>query len=172
MREIKLTKGKFSLVDDEDFERESVHNWFALYNPSNDSFYAVRNKKLSDSSGSGIIYLHRSIMSPPKGLQVDHINHNTLDNRKENLRICTNLQNSTNRRKHRDNKSGYKGVHWSNYYRKWVARIMVKGKIMHIGYFHKDDLLLAIEAYNKKELEINKEFSIQSTLRELENDLS
>ena len=60
---------------------------------------------------SGCIMIHKFIMNAPKGMCVDHINHDGLDNRRENLRICTYSQNSQNKRLRVDSRSGYKGVY-------------------------------------------------------------
>ena len=77
--------------------------------------------------------------------QVDHRNRVRSDNRFKNLREATNLQNSRNRSRHRSNKSGYVGVHWSERLRKWVAQIRYGGKKKHLGHF--DTAELASEFY-------------------------
>ena len=61
-------------------------------------------------SGDRYSSVHRVVMGNPKGMDIDHINHNSLDNRKENLRICTRSQNCANKKVRRDSRSGYKGV--------------------------------------------------------------
>lgn len=99
-------------------------------------------------------YLHRLIVNCPDNMVVDHINGNTLDNRKSNLRICTKLQNQYNQKKHKGKRhSKYKGVT----YRKeliskpWEAFIYPNGKHIRLGYFKTE--LEAAEAYNKAAVE-------------------
>ena len=69
------------------------------------------------------IGLHRWILNCAKGLQVDHINHNTLDNRKYNLKICTQLENANNKEFYNNNKSGIKGVYFIKLFNYWVAEL-------------------------------------------------
>ncbi|WP_261540538.1 HNH endonuclease [Burkholderia multivorans] len=133
MKEIALTRGLVALVDDEDYEKFSTVSWNAsAYG------YAVRMIRHPQLAGKWTsISLHRQIMglSFGDGRQVDHINGNKLDNRKENLRICTNTQNAWNRGAQCNNRSGFKGVSWFKRDRKWVARIRVAGKYKHLGYY-------------------------------------
>lgn len=89
MKTIQLSRGLSTKLDDEDFESFYIFDWYALKGRNN--FYAVR------SIGRGTKYLHREIMSAPCGYDVDHINHDTLDNRKSNLRICLHAENLRNR---------------------------------------------------------------------------
>lgn len=108
MKEIQLTQGQFALVDDEDYEREFGFEWYAWWNKETQSFYAVRRygtraKKLTE-------YLHRKVMQTPKGMICDHKNHDTLDNRKENLRNCTPSQSLMNTRIHTNNTTGFKNI--------------------------------------------------------------
>lgn len=79
-------------------------------------------------------YLHRVVTGAPKGSQVDHINGDRTDNRKSNLRVCTNTQNNWNKKKTIRNKSGYKGV-YENIAGKWIAQITVGGTTKHLGTF-------------------------------------
>jgi len=106
---INLTKGLRALVDDEDYDWLSESNWRARLNHSGD-YYACRTgiNKDGDRKGKSII-MHREIMGNPRGLIVDHEFHDTLDNRKKVLRVCTLSDNNTNSRK-RVCSSGYKGV--------------------------------------------------------------
>jgi hypothetical protein len=77
--------------------------------------------------------IHRLITNAPRGMVVDHINHNPLDNRLENLRVCTNQENMRNRGLVSNNTSGYTGVCWVKASCKWIARITVSGKLMTLG---------------------------------------
>jgi len=90
MRQIELTQGKFSIIDDEDFEYISQWKWYYL-----NLGYAVR--KSGGRANQKLVYMHRAIMCPPDELDIDHINRNRLDNRRSNLRICTRKENLANR---------------------------------------------------------------------------
>jgi len=82
-------------------------------------------------------YLHRWILSPSPDLDVDHIDHDTLNNRRNNLRVCTNSENSWNRKFQLNNKSGISGVRWKPERKSWIAEIAVNGKQTHLGSFKK-----------------------------------
>lgn len=141
---LELTKGQFSEVDDEDFERFKVFRWYAFWNPHNRSFYAIRKTRDNKT-----IFLHREILglTNPK-IQGDHINHDTLNNKRSNLRAVTISQNQRNRKgAQRNSKSGIRGVHWFKRDKCWRAYIMVNYKFMHLGYF--DNLQDAAKAYAK-----------------------
>jgi len=104
-RIIPLTRGLFAIVDADDYLWLSKYTWFAEGTDKN--FYAVRK------AGGKSIKMHRQIMNAPDHLVVDHIDHNGLNNRKENLRICTFAENCRNLRASRHKSSKYKGVHLS-----------------------------------------------------------
>ena len=81
---------------------------------------------------------HRLIFLMHKGYlpkTIDHINGDKLDNRIENLRAATVGQNQHNRKTNANNTSGYKGVCWNKAQKKWVARITLERKNIHLGYF-------------------------------------
>jgi hypothetical protein len=128
-------KGKFALVDDGDYEELMKYRWH-LHSRG----YACTdlNKKR--------IYMHRLIMNPKKGYVIDHINHDKLDNRKCNLRTCTQSQNMMNSRVQKKTASIYKGVSFCK--GKWMSRIVLNKKTIYLGVF--DIELEAAEAYNAK----------------------
>ena len=95
-------------------------------------------------------------MEPYGSLEVDHINGDTLDNRKTNLRLATHKQNSCNRRTQKNNKAGARGVCWAKEQRKWKSFIRNNGKRMHLGYF--DNLEDAKMAYYTAAKRYHKEF--------------
>lgn len=146
MKKIPLTQGQVALVDDADFERFGKMNW--CVNPrKSGGFYATRrvNRKTS--------YMHREIMGVTDRLMVvDHKNHDTLDNRRKNLRVCTNSQNAMNKSGAKSNsKSGIRGVCWSEKYKKWLPQISINGKQTNLGCFdRKEDAIAAYAAANKK----------------------
>lgn len=123
MKKISLDKGKFAIVDDDDFEFLSQWNWYV-----SDHGYAV-------TTVSPHKYMHRMVIKTPKGKLTDHINRNTLDNRKKNLRITDKRGNSINRDLQSNNTSGHKGVSWSKVMNKWEAYIWQYGKKTTLGYF-------------------------------------
>lgn len=107
--EIPLTQGKVALVDPEDFERFGHLKWTAQVTRSG-HVYAYRNIYKEDGRQKNI-YLHRLITDAPKGSDVDHANHDTLDNRRANLRIASRSQNASNRKDlKRVNRNGFRGV--------------------------------------------------------------
>lgn len=96
------------------------------------------NKKKTDATAYAYIKgisLHRLITNCPKGMVIDHINHNGLDNRKSNIKICTVMQNNRNRLLNSKNTSGVTGVSWCNKMQKWKVTLQSNGKSLHGGYF-------------------------------------
>ncbi len=100
--------------------------------------------------------MHRVIMNPPDDMVVDHIDSNGLNNRRTNLRVCTLLQNSYNRKTIKAS-SQYKGVRWNKRKKRWVSSISPNGKFILIGYFK--DELTAAKAYDEKAKEFFGEFA-------------
>lgn len=137
MKYIPLTKGKQAIVDDEWFPILYLFNWH--YQEESKGGYA--RKMITIDGKQKPLWMHRLIANCPQGMFVDHINHNKLDNRRENLRLVTVRENGMNREVSKTNKSGIKGV---SYFRKrWRAII---GRKL-IGYF--DTKEEAAKAYNK-----------------------
>lgn len=93
--------------------------------------------------------------------QIDHINHNTLDNRKENLRMVKQDENLKHRKgKNSNNTSGYRNVSWNKYYEKYVVQLQVNGKNTIFGYF--DDVHEAGRIAKEKRKEIYGKFAGKS----------
>lgn len=113
MKELPLTRGYVAIVDDDDYERVCMYKWRAsVMKPQMDgrvNVYAMRTVTVSKGKET-TEYLHRAILRAEKGTQVDHINRNGLDNRKNNLRICTNAENNRNRLPSPGGASKFKGV--------------------------------------------------------------
>ena len=149
-KEIDLTQGKVALVDDEDYEWLSQWKlWYAR--KSGRTFYAGRCC-MRENGEPYIIHMHRVILGlQPGDGEVDHINHNGLDNRRSNLRVVSHKVNSRNRRKHKRNTSGHNGVVWEKKNKKWRARIDMNRKNIHLGLF--DNIDDAVKARAKGELE-------------------
>jgi len=106
-----------------------------------------------------VMLLHRIIMNAPRGMTVDHINGNTLDNRRSNLRICTNQENAMNRRLSKNSQSGRKGVRFMKHspYRPWQARIRAEGKSLYLGSFATREE--ASDAYDQAALKYHGQFA-------------
>lgn len=149
MKEIQLYRNKGTvIVDDEDYGYLSQYRWHL------DHGYASMTIK---KPKPGVIYMHRLINETPTGLSTDHINGNKLDNRRKNLRICTQAQNNANARMRRDNTSGVRGVVWHKRLEKWQAQITVNGKCLYLGMFV--DMKDAIEARRKAARDIHGDFA-------------
>jgi len=148
-RIIPLTSGKFAIVDAEDYDRLSRHKWYAARH--NGHFYAQRQQ------GGKTIMMHREILNIPQGLLCDHKNHDTLNNRKSNLRTCTPAQNQYNQLPRTGGTSCYKGVHWHRDHRRWEAQITYRGLQIHIGYYaYEQDAAIA---YDDMAIELFGEFA-------------
>ncbi len=154
-RRIKLSRGKYAIVDDDDYYRLARYKWYAQ--KAWNTYYAVRNGPRRAGAKQKSILMHREVLQVGDGLVVDHINHNGLNNRKANLREATFSQNNYNRRGNLKNcSSKYKGVHLHRG-KKWRAMIKVNKKSMHIGSF--DDEAEAARAYDKTARELQGDFA-------------
>lgn len=154
MKTIKLTKGQFVIVDDEDFEHLNQWKWFAF--KDHNSFYAHRR------DGNSIVRMHRFLLSPKKDEVVDHINRNGLDNRRENLRLCSHSENVRNSAKHIKSTSKFKGVYLPSGRDKWRAVIRINGKKKSLGTFASE--LEAAIAYNNAALKYFGKFAYLNPL--------
>jgi hypothetical protein len=85
------------------------------------------------TNGNKRIKLHKMLTNPPEGMLVDHIDRNKLNNRDENLRICTKQQNLINRTMSRSNTSGVVGVEWREKYKIWTAQIGYCNERIYLG---------------------------------------
>ncbi len=134
MKQISLTQGKYTLVNDADFDWLNQWKWCA--NEKAGDFYAVRNSRRGEGK-KRTIFMHRQIL----GLEYknkqegDHRNHNTLDNRRTNIRICTRKENAMNRGANCNSTSQFKGVCWVKKVKKWEAKIEINKITKHLGYF-------------------------------------
>lgn len=135
-----------ALVDDSDFALISQHEW------RRDALgYAVAR------IGRALVSMHRLITGAESGQVVDHANHNTLDNRRSNLRVCTHAENMRNRKMAVTNKCGVKGVYWCASRRKFRAEIKAHGKKHFLGDFN--DINEAGKAYAAAANRLHGEFA-------------
>jgi hypothetical protein len=160
MKEIQLSQGKVAIVDDKDYEYLSKFKWYASYSRS--GFYAVRSNRQGQKPSH--ILMHRVILNAPLDKEGDHINGDTLDNRRCNLRLCSHSQNICNSRKPTDSKTSiYKGVSLPKGYKRWKACIAINGRNKHLGFFSNE--LDAAKAYNKAAIELFGEFARLNVIR-------
>jgi len=149
IRYIPLTQGKYAIVDAEDYERVSRYKW--CLSRTRGQLYAQRR------TGGKTVRMHQFIMNPPKGMVVDHIDGNGLNNRRSNLRICTRPENTRNRRPNPNTSTGYKGVWRDKRTGRYWAQIYFKGKSTRLGSF--DTAVEAAHAYDRKAIELFGEFA-------------
>jgi hypothetical protein len=169
MKKIQLTQNKVAIVDDEDYVELNKYNWYT--NKSINTCYARR--KVKKELNKTTILMHRQIMNPPDNMLIDHINGNGLDNRKENLRICTRSQNNFNIIIPKHNTSGIKGVSFDKSKNKYIANIRVNNTTRHLGAFA--NKLEAKDAYTKAAKKYHKEFysdGIRKVNKELQKEIN
>lgn len=156
MKKIPLNKGAYALVDDADYEFLKQWCW-----QINWKGYAVRSVYLGKVDGlhkKATVFMHRILTAAPPELQVDHINCNTLDNQKSNLRLCTNGQNKSNGVSYKNSTSKYRGVSYhKTSKKKWLAQIQKDKKKLIIGFFEKEED--AAMAYNIEASRLFGEFA-------------
>ena len=155
MKKIKLTQNKSAIVDDDDFEYLSQWNW--RYSSGGYVVRSLAYRKPCGKYTSTSIYMHRLVNGTPKGKYTDHINGNKKDNRKLNLRLCTQSQNLMNRNGDKNTSSKYKGVTWDKRNRKWMVQITMKGKRKSLGRFVRE--IDAAKAYDKAAIKHHREFA-------------
>ena len=128
-----------TIIDTEDLPKLDGMKFRGYYEKKNgaETYYAIATvKRKTNKSGNATVQLHRIIMDTPKGLTVDHINNDTLDNRKVNLRNITHAQNCQNRRGCQINsKSGIRGVHRHTKNNRWIASIHSNKERIYLGSF-------------------------------------
>ena len=148
-----LTQGKVAILNAADIDKIKDHKWRAFN--SGHTWYAIST--INTVKGRRSIMMHRIILSAVKGQQVDRINHNGLDNRRVNIRLCNNITNKYNSRPYKGLQ--YKGVCTHRRRNKTVyqARISVNKKRMSLGYY--STRLDAAKAYNEAAVLYHKEFA-------------
>lgn len=133
VRHIALTQGKIAVVDAADYEELSKWNWFACLNPTSGHYYAKRNLFIDGKMTT--LPMHTAIIGASPGRVPDHIDGDTLNNRRSNLRAATPTESCINRRIFKNNKTGFRGVSHAHHGGKFAAKIRINKILIHLGYF-------------------------------------
>lgn len=158
---IELQDGMYTLIDLADLEKvKSIDFWYASKAVDTGNYYVLANVRsdadtVRNAKGKTTQSLHRWVMDNPKGMYVDHISHDTLDNRRStNLRKTTNSQNLQNRKGlNSNNTSGHRGVSWDKSRNKWAVKVKVDGKQIYGGRFEElQDAVDTATALRKKHM--------------------
>lgn len=156
---IMLTKGKTTIIDTEDADLCSL-KWYAYHNDG--LYYAVHSFEIGDGKRKHI-GLHRIILSRIIGRDLkanelpDHIDRDTLNNRRSNLRVASSSQNQANKKRKKNSKSGFKGVYYHKRDKKWIVQVKKGGVYVYTGRF--DTPEEAHEAYKREAKRAHGEFA-------------
>lgn len=156
MKEVILTRGQVALVSDEDYEMVNQFKWCAHLVKG--VYYAERG--IWDSANKKVINvkMHRFIMNVTDSkTEVDHQDRNTLNNQRNNLRVATRSQNTSNKTSAKNSSSIFVGVGWHKGHEKWQAKIWKTDKRHHLGYFENE--IDAALAYNNAARKLHGEFA-------------
>lgn len=162
---IALTRGKRAIVDARDLSWLADRHWYVLQSGANNRRFVAASGYNKGKVKTRVL-MHRVIWEHyhgpiPEGHTIDHINHNPLDNRLGNLRVCTLAENKQNSRPYRNSSSQYKGVSLTKSGR-WRAYIRVEGKLIHLGRHDSEED--AARAYNRAAREHFGEFAYLNQL--------
>lgn len=151
MKIIQLTRGKHTLVDDEDYFTLSQYKWHCTK-----TGYAARGLRINGKQT--LVYMHRFLLNADDSKVVDHLDGNKLNNTRSNIVLCTQRENMANSVKY--NKTGYKGVCSS--LAKFYAYIDYRGKREYLGTYNTAEE--AASAYDKRAIEVYKEHALTNKM--------
>ena len=164
-KEILLTKGCVTIVDDEDYEWLAKRKWYASREPDGSKpVYAMRRMSQSEPNTGKVVAMQNLILPPPEGLFIDHINGDGLDNRRCNLRYVTMRQNNLNSPRRKDGQSRYKGVSYGKASGTWRANIYLGGRQCSLGVFDTEEA--AAWAYNNAARDAYGEYAFLNEVSE------
>lgn len=152
-----LPTGEKVIFDYADLDKIEPHSWSATRNKTNHVYARTAIWGINGKKKQKHIRMHRLIMNAPTGVHVDHINGNTLDNRKQNLRFCDDRNNQRNAKSRAASSSKYKGVSWHIRDKKWVAQIRLENGLKYLESFKEEDE--AADAYNNAAILFFGEFA-------------
>jgi hypothetical protein len=154
--EVKLPSGEIAVISEQDKDRVSSHKWYvAKKNNGKKYIYAFTQNSEGKKT---FLYLHRLILAlqPSDGMIADHINGDTFDNRRENLRVATPAQNNWNSKK-KGGSNKYKGISLIKETGMWDVRINANNRRYYLGHYRTEEE--AALAYNKAAYELHGEFA-------------
>ena len=157
MKKIELTQGVCAIVDDCDYEELRNYKWCAARSNGDKRCRAVRIGR-TPSGKRRLVFMHRQILglTDPR-VFTDHVNHNTLDNRRCNIRKCNNAENQCNQLVRQGGTSRFKGVSWSKQHKNWQSNIRRNKKAYYLGGY--SDELKAARAYDRAALIMSGAFA-------------
>lgn len=146
-------------IETNDFQETDSYagTWYGKWDKHTNGFYVLGNQFDPHTKTKTTISLHRFLMKTPSGYYTDHKSGNTLDNRRTNLRNCSNTENCYNRKPRVGCSSEFKGVMWDKQKKKWRSEIVVDRKRVFLGYFA--DETEAAQSYNQAALLYHREFA-------------
>lgn len=165
-RRIYIGEGKWAILELPDYYRLCKYKWYV--NGNGFKFYAFRNIIIGPGK-TRMISMHREVMGFPKGMLVDHRNHDSLDNRRSNLRIATHSQNTCNKQDKRAGcSSQFRGASWDKKRKYWNVSVVREGKLVFFGRYKNE--LEAARAYDRAAIKFHGEFARLNFPREDYND--
>lgn len=153
-----LPCGRYAIVDAEDYDNLSRYRWYSVVDKVKGRYY------VSASINNKTTYMHRIITNAPKGMEVDHINRITHDNRRSNLRVCTPTENKRHKAQHKNSGLRFKGVFRSKSGLRFRAKITVNRVVHNLGSFTTD--VEAAKAYNEAAQRFHGEFALINEIPE------